>query len=130
MRIRLVALLTAAALSLGAFAPAFAADDDRVQVIFRASYDDEPAKGDDHGKEAESGESEGSGHDVVPVTLWSIAGVLMFGLALSVFYALKRRVGGFPKNPLWKAPISVERSATFADEGTFGDAPAAGHGHH
>lgn len=84
--------------------------------------EDGPA-GDAHGGEA-------SGVDVVPVAVWTTVGVLASALVLSVFYLLKRRVGGFPAHPEWVAPISIERSETFAKEGDFGDVAPGAHGAH
>lgn len=55
----------------------------------------------------------GSERDVVPTVLWSLVGVVAFALALGVFYALKRGVGAFPKNPTWVAPISIRPSSDF-----------------
>ena len=68
--------------------------------------------------------------DVVPVAVWTIAGVLIMGVVATVFYLLKRRVGGFPANPAWKAPITIMPSKDFADEGAFGDVAPDAHGAH
>jgi hypothetical protein len=75
----------------------------------------------------ESGEDD---RDVVPVAAWTIAGVGVFAIVGAALYFLKRRVGGFPANPTWKAPISIERSETFPAEGDYGDPPADAHGAH
>lgn len=77
-----------------------------------------------------AGQAAESGHDVVPMAIWSIVGVLLFSFVLGVLYLLKRRIGGFPKDPEWVAPISIERSATFAKEGDFGDVAHDSHGSH
>jgi hypothetical protein len=69
-------------------------------------------------------------HDVVPVATWSIVGTLIGALVLGVLYLFKRRVGGFPENPEWIAPISIERSETLPKEGDYGDVPADAHGAH
>jgi protein-S-isoprenylcysteine O-methyltransferase Ste14 len=71
-----------------------------------------------------------SDQDVVPMAIWSIVGVLIFGFVLGVLYLFKRRIGAFPKDPEWVAPISIERSATFAKEGDFGDVAHDSHGSH
>lgn len=71
------------------------------------------------------------GTDVVPVAVWTIVAVLLAALVGGVFYLLKRRVGGFPRNPKWVAPISIMESKTFPEEGDFGDAPPPdAHGAH
>jgi hypothetical protein len=75
----------------------------------------------------ESGEDD---RDVVPVAAWTIAGVGVFAVAGAALYFLKRRVGGFPANPTWKAPISIERSETFPAEGDYGDVAPDPHGAH
>jgi hypothetical protein len=69
-------------------------------------------------------------HDVVPVAVWTTAGVLAGAVIFAALYMFKRRIGGFPKNPTWTAPISIMRSETFPAEGDFGDAPADAHGSH
>ncbi|MCA9823109.1 MAG: hypothetical protein R3B97_08620 [Dehalococcoidia bacterium] len=99
---------------------AFAADAAPAASAITVLHADEPAGG------AQSSDS--SGIDVVPGATWMFVGILVSGLGLSILYLLKRRVGGFPKNPAWVAPISIERSETFAKEGDFGDvAPGAHH---
>lgn len=65
--------------------------------------------------------AEGATHDIVAPALWMVAGVTAGGLVLGVFYLFKRRVGGFPENPSWVAPISVMRSSTFPVEGDYDD---------
>lgn len=77
-------------------------------------------------------EGEGGGPDVTTVTIWTIVGALAGGVFLSVFYLLKRRVGGFPENPSWVAPISIMRSAESPDDSTWanGEGHAAHGAHH
>ena len=62
--------------------------------------------------------------------VWSTAGIVASGILLSVFYLLKRRVGGFPANPAWVAPITIMQSKDFPTEGSYGDVPADAHGAH
>ena len=72
-------------------------------------------------------------HAIEPMVLWSVAAIASGSLLLSVFYLLKRKVGGFPDHPAWVAPITIMPSKNFADEGTFGpgDSPGeAGAAHH
>ncbi len=67
------------------------------------------------------------GIDVLPVVLWSLAGVAIVAVSLGVLYLLKRQVGGFPENPDWVAPISIMRSRDLpADDG---DGHGGSHGH-
>ncbi|MCK9520297.1 MAG: hypothetical protein M0R74_14925 [Dehalococcoidia bacterium] len=71
----------------------------------------------------------GNGVDVVPGVIWTLVGVTIGGIVLATFYMLKRRVGGFPENPSWVAPISIEKSETFPDEGSFGEGMHAEQAH-
>jgi hypothetical protein len=74
----------------------------------------------------EEGHTSGSpGIDVVPMATWMIVGTLVAGLSLSILYLFKRRIGAFPKNPTWVAPITVMRSQDLPED--FGDAPAEAH---
>lgn len=57
---------------------------------------------------------------VEPMLLWSLAGIGIGGVGLTVLYLLKRRVGGFPQNPDWVAPITIMQSKDNATEETFG----------
>jgi hypothetical protein len=71
-------------------------------------------------------------HDVKTVVLWTVAGTAAAAVVMGTLYTLKRRVGGFPRNPTWVAPITILRSADFPDDGTYGEAQAAedvAHGH-
>ena len=72
----------------------------------------------------------GSVVDVVPGAVWTVVGVAVGGLVLGIFYLLKRRVGGFPQNPDWVAPITIMPSKELPQEGDFGDAAPDAHGHH
>jgi hypothetical protein len=67
-------------------------------------------------------------HDVVPVATWTFAGILAGAVVLGTLYLFKRRIGAFPKNPSWVAPITILPSNENAE--SFGDAPAGDHGHH
>lgn len=61
------------------------------------------------------------GTDIVKVAIWTAVGVTIGGVVLGTFYLLKRRMGGFPENPPWVAPITIMESKDFPDEDTFGD---------
>jgi hypothetical protein len=66
------------------------------------------------------------------VVLWSTAALAALLIVLTALYMLKRRVGAFPENPDWVAPIQVLYAKDAPDEGHFGDVdPAHGaHGSH
>lgn len=57
-----------------------------------------------------------SNTDVVPTLAWAAIGVACFAVVLSGLYLLKRKVGGFPRNPSWVAPISIRPSREFPGE--------------
>lgn len=60
------------------------------------------------------------GTDVWTVVTWTLAAIVGSGLVLGVLYLLKRRVGGFPENPTWVAPITIMPAGENATEETFG----------
>lgn len=66
---------------------------------------------------------QGGSQDVEKV-VWTVAGVVVASLAMGILYLFKRRVGGFPKNPSWVAPISVMPASELPDE--TDDSQAAG----
>ena len=53
----------------------------------------------------------GTGRDILPPVVWMLCGVAGFALLLGIFYLLKRRMGGFPANPAWVAPITIMTSS-------------------
>ena len=111
-----LALATAALLALGSMAAtASAASSSAGSSANAAIREEEPL-------------SAGTGAEIEPVAIWSFIVVLLACGAGGVFYLLKKRMGGFPANPAWTAPIEIMRSSTFPDENTYGDAPAD-HGH-
>jgi len=114
LRLAVLTAPLAAALAIGFVVPAMAAQ--RVSPALTAPAIQLQAGG--------SGE-----FDVVPVVLWTIVAVLVLCVLGGTFYLLKRRIGAFPRNPTWVAPISIMESKTFPDEGDFGDVPPAG-AHH
>lgn len=61
--------------------------------------------------------------DVDAALFWSIVGIVAGVIVMAGLYLVKRAVGGFPRNPSWVAPISVERSSTFLDDTKLGDFP-------
>lgn len=60
---------------------------------------------------------------VEPVILWSLTGIAAGAVVLGMLYLLKRRIGGFPENPPWVAPIFITPSSDNPTEETFGAAP-------
>ncbi len=64
--------------------------------------------------------------------LWSLLAVALVVPAGGIFYLLKKRLGAFPENPEWVAPISIMRSRDLPDEHTYAGAEGAAdaHGHH
>lgn len=62
---------------------------------------------------AQTTDSSGGSIDVVPAAVWGVIGVIIFCTVLGIFYLLKRRVGGFPSQPSWVAPISIRPSSDF-----------------
>ena len=87
-------------------------------------------EGEDESHAADGALDAGSQGDVRTVAIWTIVGTLLGGFALSILYLLKRRVGGFPRNPAWVAPITIMQSKDFPDEGYYGDTPADAHTSH
>lgn len=55
------------------------------------------------------------------VLVWAIIGVAVVAGVGGIFYQVKRKLGGFPENPSWVAPITVMPSRELPDEGDFGD---------
>ncbi len=90
----------------------------------------------DHGEDDEDAATTGEGGaarstSIQEVVLWSTAVLAASLVVLSALYMLKRRIGAFPDNPDWVAPIQVLYSKDAPDEGYFGDAdPHAAHGAH
>lgn len=73
----------------------------------------------------------GRSTSIQEVVLWSTAALAASLIVLTALYMLKRRIGAFPENPDWVAPIQVLYSKDAPDEGHFGDVdPHAAHGAH
>lgn len=72
----------------------------------------------------------GAERDVDRPLFWSIVGIAAGAVVMAGLYLLKRAVGGFPKNPSWVAPISIEPSSTFLDDTRLGDLAAGSHAAH
>ena len=59
----------------------------------------------------------GNGRDILPPVVWMLCGVAGSVVLLSIFYLLKRRIGGFPANPAWVAPITIMLSSESPQDG-------------
>src|SRR5674476_424864 len=67
----------------------------------------------------------GSERAVEPMLIWMAAGVAVSAVLLGALYLFKRRIGAFPKNPTWTAPITIMRSSDLPGDGDpHGAAPA------
>ncbi len=60
---------------------------------------------------------------VWPMVTWSLVVIGAFCLLLGILYLFKRRIGGFPENPSWTAPITVMPASENPTEETFGLEP-------
>jgi tellurite resistance protein TehA-like permease len=65
---------------------------------------------------AQEGTEPSGGTDISTTVIWSLIGVGIFSLAMGILYLLKRQVGGFPENPSWVAPISIQRASELPSE--------------
>lgn len=126
MRIRLLAAAAAFAFALATVAPAAAAAAQPAQPLPAVAAQDTGS----HGASAESTSSGLSAN--TDRILWSLLAIALAVPLGGIFYLLKRRLGAFPEQPEWVAPISVMRSRDLPDERTYqgSDAAAGSHGHH
>ena len=82
-----------------------------------------------HGESTDSG----STGDVKTRVTWMIVGIVGASVAMGLLYLFKRRIGGFPKNPSWVAPITIMPSSELPGDvdshaaESHGHQPAAGH---
>ena len=92
----------------------------------------------ERGEEEAHGASEGTsfigGPDwdaVKEVTIWSLVSIAGGCALLGVLYLFKRKVGGFPVNPSWVAPITIMPASQLPGDDDSGheahDAPAPAH---
>lgn len=68
--------------------------------------------------------------DVQKVAVWSMVGVAGGAVILGVLYTLKRKIGGFPANPSWVAPITIMPSSQLPGDDNSGHEAPAGHDSH
>ena len=80
---------------------------------------------------APNGQVGGSERAVEPMLIWMAVGVAGSAVLMGALYLFKRRIGAFPRNPTWTAPIAVMRSSDLpGDRDTHeasADHHAAGH---
>ena len=108
----------AGAIGFGTIAPAGAAwiPADPAPIVRTRAQENQPA------------ETDGE-RPVEPVILWSLSGIAAGAVVLGTLYLFKRKIGAFPENPAWVAPITIMPSRENADDATFGGtADAHGHG--
>ncbi|MGI8927453.1 MAG: hypothetical protein ACR2HN_12525 [Tepidiformaceae bacterium] len=76
---------------------------------------------------------QGEAHDddsaTDPAVLWTVAAAGIGALGFGTLYLLKRRVGGFPQNPTWVAPITIMPSSELPGDATGADAAHGAHTH-
>lgn len=126
----LIALLMAFSIVQFASASVDPAPRDEQVVRMQSHGEDEEAEEgatDDHGGATTAGEPRDT--SIMKVVLWSFSGLGAIGIFLGAFYMLKKKIGGFPENPAWVAPIEVLYSKDAPAEGAYGDTADA-HGAH
>ncbi|MGE3076478.1 MAG: hypothetical protein AB7N24_11405 [Dehalococcoidia bacterium] len=79
--------------------------------------------GESHGSDGSSFIGGPDWTDVKEVTIWSIVSIAGGAAILGVLYLFKRKVGGFPENPAWVAPITIMPASELP-----GDDVELGHG--
>lgn len=72
--------------------------------------------------------ADAAGGGVATRVIWMFAGVLGGALVLGILYLLKRRVGAFPKNPEWVAPITIMPSSELPGDDDTHEAHVEEHG--
>lgn len=99
--------------------------------------DEEGAAEEEHGEEEEAGgiaTTQTNERAVEPMLIWTVAGILAGAVVLTALYMLKRRVGGFPENPDWVAPITImyarEAPGGYGDEASHKEAHGDPHDAH
>ena len=128
MRISALRAAFAAFATVGLLAgppPAFAADDWTAPPAPTVS-NQEGGHGENDGHHVEAS-PQGEDQDAQKVG-WMLAGIGGAAVLFGVFYLFKRRIGAFPANPIWVAPITIMRAGDSPDEGDFGPTEAHDHG--
>lgn len=97
-------------------------------VAFAPSAFAQEGSGGEHGTNTIGGPN---WSDVREVTIWALVSIAGGAIVLGVLYLFKRKIGGFPENPAWVAPISImpSRELPGDDGNAFGQAEAD-HGSH
>ncbi len=68
-------------------------------------------------------------NDIKVTVTWMIVGIAIAAVVLGTLYLFKRRVGGFPENPTWVAPITIMRSEDLPQDDGSNPPPNGGGGH-
>jgi len=90
-----------------------------------AAFAQDHGGGEGEGETAAAPSSNSNWDEAQDVTIWSIAAIAGMSAVLGVFYLLKRKVGGFPANPAWVAPIMIRPASELPGD----DDEPHGHGH-
>lgn len=62
--------------------------------------------------------------------VWMVAGILAAATILGTLYLFKRRIGAFPRNPTWVAPIAIMKASDLPGDRDPHEATAPDdHGH-
>lgn len=123
-RFLLAAVLGAAV--FGGAASALAAGQMPLAPTVAAGANQEGEGGEEEGPHA-AATPQGESQDTEKV-VWTLSGIGAAAILFGVFYLFKRRVGAFPANPSWVAPITILRAGDLPDEGDFGPTEAHDHG--
>jgi hypothetical protein len=110
----LAAALFAAVLAMGAASPAGASVPAREPVPVVRQWQPLQAAAEDE-------------REVEPGLLWTLVGVTALSVVGGSLYLFKRRIGAFPRNPDWVAPISVMPAGQNAEQEADYPPPAADH---
>lgn len=67
--------------------------------------------------------------DVKEVAIWSMVGIGAGVVVLGVLYLFKRKIGAFPENPSWVAPITIMPASQLPGDDNQGHEAVAADGH-
>jgi hypothetical protein len=110
----LAAALLAGVLAMGAVSPAAASVPAREPVPVVRQLQPLQAADDDE-------------REVEPGLIWTLVGVTALSVVGGSFYLFKRRIGAFPRQPDWVAPISVMPAGQNAEQESDYPPPPADH---
>lgn len=82
----------------------------------------------EHGDAEPTASSSPHWSDVKEVAIWSMVGIAGGAVVLGVLYLFKRKIGAFPENPSWVAPITIMPASQLPGDDNQGhEAVAADH---